>query len=103
MSPATFQIGHNVLTASISYNSIDNPISKCFENRDVKNIVASDLTSFLCHCDWSAFDVADIDVGTALGELRNHLQAAIEKLAPIKIIKQKKAEPPWVSAELSQL
>ena len=38
-----------------------------------------------------------------LGKPCNHLQTAIEKLAPAKIIKPKKAGPPWMSAEPSQL
>ena len=102
--PAPFHNGHNIISASIAYNINSNLSNPTIYYRDFKNIPVTELNNFLSHCDWSAYDVAKVNVDTALSGLCTNLTTAIDKFALIKtFVQKKKAQPPWISAELSQL
>ena len=51
--PAAFHNDHNIITTSISYNSIQVPNSKTIQYRDFKNLSVSDLNNFLSLSNWS--------------------------------------------------
>ena len=85
---------------------VPKPPEEAFSYRKFKDIAPEDINEFLAGCDWGDFETKSFDVDTAVTCLNNNIQAAIDKLAPLRTInssKNKKKKYPWIDPELSLL
>lgn len=100
--PSTYNNSHNIIGLSLDLKVIQPP-PNILTYRDFKGIDADELVSVLLNADWSAFEDPDNDVDGHLSCLNSILRAAIDKLAPIKNLKIKKGNYPWIDDNIKFL
>ena len=78
------------------------PPSESFTYRKYKDITSYNLIPYLETCDATAFLSSDsvFDLESGLNCLTSNLQMAIEELAPLKRVTQRKGNKPWVGPDL---
>ena len=102
--PPPFRSRHDIVSLQIEH-FIPSILPATLSYRKYSSVSSTDICAQLNTCDWELFAQPEgqLDVESGLAQLTEHLQTALDELAPVKTVRIKKKKPPWISSEIGIL